>query len=81
MSARRSQDPTAQEHDDGASSAAEHWTSQRREAAIPARRERALPRESPSADEADDAHREPGTRERTCDDSETGQAPDQTDSK
>lgn len=86
MTVRRSQDPSAQEHDQNASSAAEHWTPQRRGAAIPARRERALPRESPSADEAGerdagDAYREPGTRGRTCDDSATGRTSDQITGK
>ncbi|MGP9680975.1 MULTISPECIES: hypothetical protein [unclassified Brachybacterium] len=89
MTVRRSQDPSAQEHDENASSAAEHWTPQRREAAIPARRERALPRESPSTDETDeadetdagDAYREPGTRGRTCDDSATGRTSDQITGK
>lgn len=39
MTARRSQDPRARKHDEGLSSAAEHWTPQRRRDAIPAHRE------------------------------------------
>ena len=82
MTARRSQDPTAQEHDDGASSAVEHWTPQRREAAIPARQERALPTESSAAeddvedveDDSDAEAAQTGVRAVTRGDGVAGQA-------
>lgn len=86
MTARRSQDPTAQEHDDGASSAVEHWTPQRREAAIPARRELTIPPDSSTAegdveDDRDGGPSETGTREVACDDGAAGQASDQSSEK
>lgn len=86
MTVRRSQDPSAQEHDENASSAAEHWTPKRREAAIPASRERALPTESSTAEEdvEDDlgsGSSGSGTREGRCGDGVAGQALDRCTQK
>ena len=66
MTARRSQDPTAREHDEGISSAAEHWTPQRRRNAIPALREAPHPTTLPSGQE-DPERRVAASEERALD--------------